>query len=189
MSFECGKVLNLGDLKIIPFKAQNPNLTLNAYGQPLPIWCNFHAERYRERLKYLMEFYPQGDFRRVTPIINKPLWKNKILSYSLFFLMLKKTVDFPLKSNVKFQEFTGLNKVFFYHVIWSKSSAKTVDWPKFSCFSSKLMATTWFLPQLIRNLQIFPFCKERSQSSHVTITVLWRNRKFLSNYINWTAWG
>ena len=37
MSFECGKVLNLGDLKIIPFKAQNPNLTLNAYGQPLPI--------------------------------------------------------------------------------------------------------------------------------------------------------
>ena len=50
-----------------------------------------------------------------------------------------------------------------YQLIWSNSSAKIVDCPKASCFSSKLIATTWLRPQVIRNLQVL-FCRKIWQS-------------------------
>ena len=71
-----------------------------------------------------------------------------------------------------------------YQLIWSNSSAKIVDCPKASCFSSKLIATTWLRPQVIRNLQVL-FCRKIWQSlehfAEFKLTLLGRDNFSVDN--------
>ena len=62
-----------------------------------------------------MGFYSQSELGCFILIINKPLKKKEgdFFGFFSFFLILKMPVEFPLKSNVEFQEFTGLRKVWF----------------------------------------------------------------------------
>ena len=73
-----------------------------------------------------------------------------------------------LKRNDLYQRW-NVEEEILYHIIWSNSSAKIVDCPNPSWFSSKLTATTWFLPQLIRNLQVFPFWRIWQSLEHCTL--------------------